>query len=209
MFSLQRLLGRPNQFFGLLEQSAQASCDAAGALHTLVSTPTAAPKLDDFIAARRREKALALELEEMLTRIFVTPLEREDIESLSDRLYRIPKTIEKFAERYELTWSKIKDVDFASAAAMLKNATELVREMISGLKAYSELSELKSIDARLDQIEANASDLILESVRRLYASGDDELKVIIAKDLYDILAEAIERCSDIGSVLAHVVLKNT
>ena len=32
----------------------------------------------------------------------MTSLEREDIEALSDAFYKIPKTLEKFAQRYVL-----------------------------------------------------------------------------------------------------------
>jgi uncharacterized protein Yka (UPF0111/DUF47 family) len=38
----------------------------------------------------------------------MTPIEREDIEALGSALYKIPKQIEKFADRYSLattTWS--------------------------------------------------------------------------------------------------------
>jgi hypothetical protein len=52
----------------------------------------------------------------------VTALDREDIEALGNALYKIPKTIQRFAERYALTADKLGDVDFASRAAMLRSA---------------------------------------------------------------------------------------
>ena len=61
--------------------------------------PKAKRTLDAFVAVRRKEKLLAQDLTEYLCKTFVTPLEREDIEALSNALYKIPKTVEKFAER--------------------------------------------------------------------------------------------------------------
>ena len=39
---------------------------------------------------------------ESLSRTFVTPLDREDIEALSFALYRIPKQVEKIVERISI-----------------------------------------------------------------------------------------------------------
>ena len=85
MFSLQRLLGRPREFFGLLEQSAALGAESVAALRQTLTDRTQAPKL-----------------EAMLTRVFVTPIEREDLQAAANHLYRLPKTVEKFAERYEI-----------------------------------------------------------------------------------------------------------
>jgi len=41
--------------------------------------------------ARRKGKRITEDIDEHLCKTFVTPIEREDIESLSDALYKIPK----------------------------------------------------------------------------------------------------------------------
>ena len=102
MFSLQRLLGRPREFFGLLEQSADLGCEAAAALNEMVTHPHTAPSLEVFAEARRKDKEIINRLEETLDLIFVTPFERDDLEDVAQGLYPIPKAIEKFAERYVL-----------------------------------------------------------------------------------------------------------
>ena len=68
---------------------------------------------------------------------FVTALEREDIEALAGALYKIPKTVEKFAERYVLFADRLVDVDFASRAAMLEKAADVIVEMTAQLRAAS------------------------------------------------------------------------
>ena len=75
MFSLQRLLGRPAEFFGLLEQSAALGAESVSALRNTLSNRTQAPSLDAFVNARRKDKAIINRLEEMLTKVFVTPIE--------------------------------------------------------------------------------------------------------------------------------------
>ena len=209
MFSLQRLLGKPDEFFGLLESSAQLGCDAAEALNDMVSHPERPPSMTRVVEARRKDKEIITRLEEMLGLVFVTPLEREDLEDVAQGLYRIPKVVEKFAERYVITWEKVKDIDFTLPSRMLGQAAEGVRNMVVSLRSARSLAEIKLLEARLSQIEADASRIILDGLRRLYLPGTSALKAIIAKELFDILAEGIDDCRDVGRTLALVVLKNS
>lgn len=209
MFSLQRLLGRPREFFGLLEQSAALGAESVAALRQTLTDRTQAPKLDTFVAARRRDKEVITKLEAMLTQVFVTPIEREDLQAAANHLYRLPKTVEKFAERYEIVWEKVKDYDFSIPAHMLESAARIIVEMVQSLSRGSKLAEIKALDARLSQIEADSGKVILEALRRIYEPGGDPLREIIAQDLYHLMENCIGVCRAIGRTLALVILKNS
>ena len=102
MFSIQKILGGDQKFYDLLEASAQ---QADGSVHHLVAlleklqqdeTPE---HLEEFAHSRREDKRITQELTEQLSKTFITPLEREDIQELAAALYKIPKTVEKIGER--------------------------------------------------------------------------------------------------------------
>jgi uncharacterized protein Yka (UPF0111/DUF47 family) len=209
MFSLQRLLGRPKEFFGLLDQSAGLGCEATAALAEMVAPPVGEPDLSLIASARRRDKEVIVRFEERLSRVFITPIEREDLEQIAQGLYRIPKAAERFAERYEFVWEQVADVDFSLCARMLVRGSELVREMVRCLGTNGALGQIRSHEARLSQLEANASHLVLASTRALFLPGNPPLKIVIAKDLFDILAEGMDECRAVGRTLALVVLKNS
>src|SRR4029077_11899169 len=99
MFSLQKLLGKDDKFFTLMEGSAEESRASIRSLIEIVKKPEDKRSMEGFIEARRKDKRITKELTEHLCKTFVTPLEREDIEALSHALYRIPKTVEKFSDR--------------------------------------------------------------------------------------------------------------
>lgn len=104
MFSLQKLLGRDDVFFDLLEKSAEEARESVRLLVRLLGTPgSGGAALDEFALLRKKDKRITEELSTRLTQTFVTPLEREDIEALSTALYKIPKTLEKFGERLLLS----------------------------------------------------------------------------------------------------------
>src|SRR5215203_2540434 len=94
MFSLQKLLGIDDKFFELLQASAEEGLHSVEALKRILTNPSITPSLDEFVASRRKDKAITNEIGDLLVKTFVTSLEREDIEALSNSLYKIPKTVE-------------------------------------------------------------------------------------------------------------------
>lgn len=208
MISFQRLLGQEGEFFGLLEASARECMHSVAAFQHLLARPDATPSLEEFASARRRDKEITNKLEEMLIRTFVTPIEREDLETLAVRLYKIPKTLEKFAERYALSVEKIADVDFSRQAALLERAVTSVRDLVQALRA-ADFKRIKSLQRELQSTEAEADGVLIEALRKLYQPGFPTLKAVILKDLFDLIEKAIDRCRDAGNVASHILLKNS
>jgi len=207
MFSLQKLLGKDDKFFELLEASAEEGRTSVQALKRILTNPSVTPTLDEFVASRRKEKQIAHEISELVCRTFVTTLEREDIEALSHALYRIPKTVEKFAERFILAAPQLRDVQFTQHLGMLEEATDIMVAMVKGLRSHSNLDRLTQQNVRLQMIEGEADKLMLQLLRDLYANKQDPLRVLILKDLYELLEKVMDRCRDAGNVISHVVLK--
>lgn len=134
MISIQRLTGRPTEFFGLLEDSARLGADAARALRAVVTGQGGGkPDLTAVSEARRRDKEVYLQLDGLLSRVFATPIEREDLAAIGQKLYKLPKNIEKFAERYEIVHDKVADTDFSVVLGMLERAAEIVGLMVGSL----------------------------------------------------------------------------
>ena len=209
MFSLQTIFGKGDKFYGLLEASAESARLSAKALIELLSTPPTEQSLELFKQARRREKDLFGQINEELVNTFVTVLDREDIEALNSALYKIPKIVEKFAERYTLALGRIGDVDFTSRAAMLEHACKVLEHMVKLLRKGMDLDKIKKLNDQLQSIEAEADRQILELYRDAYANETDPIRYLVKMDLFEILEKAIDRCRDTGNVIYHIVLKNS
>ena len=208
MFSLQTIFGSGKQFFGLLESAAAAALDSARALQVTTRTASATPSLEEFKRVRQREREILNEINAALVNTFVTPIEREEIEALAGALYRIPKAIEKFADRYALAAGNLRGIDFAPRAAMLEQAAVVVLEMVKQLKGMK-VEPMKDLNDRLSALESEADRLMLELYRDLYAGNYDGMVVLLIKDFFELLEKAIDRCREAGSVVYRIVLKNS
>ena len=208
MFSLQTIFGKGDLFYGLLEAAAEAAVQSADALQRLVKDHGAEATLTDFKLAREREKEVSEKISQALVDIFITPLEREDIEALGNAIYRIPKTIEKFADRYALATQHLAHIDFAPRAAMLEQAASVVVEMVHEIKKMN-IDRMTSLNEKLRAIENEADRLMLELYRDIYSGRLDHLQMFLLKEFFEILEKAIDRCREAGVVAYQIVIKNS
>ncbi|KGM50936.1 pit accessory protein [Lysobacter concretionis Ko07 = DSM 16239] len=208
MFSLQTMFGQGNQFYDLLEESAVAAHDSAKALHEMLKVTEREPALDAFKLARLRQRDVSEKISQELVDSFITPIEREDIEALTSALYKIPKQIEKFADRYSLALQHLGHIDFAPRAAMLEQAAAVVVEMIKLLRKMK-LEPMKALNDELRSIENEADRLMLELYRDIYSGKLGPLQMFLLKEFFEILEKAIDRCREAGVVAYDIVLKNS
>ena len=208
MFSLQTIFGSGQQFYTLLDEAAQAAHDSAKALHTMMKATDRQPALDAFKLARLRERAASDKIGKALVDSFITPIEREDIEALGSALYKIPKQVEKFADRYSLAIQHLEGIDFAPRAAMLEQAAAVVVEMVHEIKKMN-IDRMTSLNEKLRAIENEADRLMLELYRDIYSGRLDHLQMFLLKEFFEILEKAIDRCREAGVVAYQIVLKNS
>jgi uncharacterized protein Yka (UPF0111/DUF47 family) len=209
MFSLQTIFGKGDKFYGLLEASAEAARESATALVQMFRSLPQAPSLDEFMLARKREKALTAQISQELVNTFVTALDREDIEALSAALNKITKAISKFAERYSLAADRLGDIDFVTRAALLEKAAEVIKQMVGQLRKGMNLEAMTTLNDRMQAIESEADRLLLELYRDLYGGRHEPIRILLLKDLFELLEKAIDRCRDAGNVAYQIVLKNS
>ena len=208
MFSLQTIFGQGKQFYGLLNDAAVAAHDSTKALHEMLKAPERTPSLDLFKLARQRERVASDKISQALVDSFITPIEREDIESLGSALYKIPKQVERFADRYALAKHRLEGIDFAPRASMLEQAAGVVVEMVKELPQLR-LEPMKALNDRLRVLEAEADRLILELHRDIYSGRLDAGEMVLLKEFFEILEKAIDRCREAGVVAYQIALKNS
>jgi uncharacterized protein len=209
MFSLQKLFGKEDKFFTLLEASAEEARASVQALVKLNEAPDRPMAGKEFAAARRKDKQITREIREAVYTTFITALEREDIENLSNALYKIPKTVDKFASRVLAAPQHTRGVDFSTQIALLARATDIVLELVTSLRQGMNLESVKALNDRLQVLESEADGHMMLLYEDLFSGKHEPLQALAMKDLYELLEKLIDRCRDAGNVIAHIALKNS
>jgi uncharacterized protein Yka (UPF0111/DUF47 family) len=207
MFTVQKMFSKDDQFYDLLEASAEESRHSVQALNRVLAQPEKIPSLAEFHQSKEADKRITEQISEALIDTFVADLEREDIEALSEVLYKIPKTVEKFAERFIVSSRIVRHVNFSTHMALLETATNTVTEMVKQLRKKPTIEFIKGMNSKLQKTEAEADDLIITVLQDLYSGKHDGTTVLALKDLYELLEKVIDRCRDAGNVVTHIILK--
>ena len=207
MFSLQKLLGKDDRFFELMEGSAEEARASIRSLVQLIKHPEHGQSLDAFAQIRRKDKRITQELSEHLCKTFVTPLEREDIEALSSALYKIPKTVEKIGERVLICPEDLHGRDFRRQVELLEQAAETVLAMVRQLRKGTDAATAREMNAKLQSIEGDADKLELDLLRDLYQGEYKTKQVIFLRDLFELMEKVVDRCRDAGNIVLEVALK--
>jgi uncharacterized protein Yka (UPF0111/DUF47 family) len=144
-----------------------------------------------------------------LVKTFVTGLDREDIEALSHALYKIPKTVEKFAERFSAAVAYMGPVNFGPQADLVEKAAATVATMVRHLRKLPPMEVVKGLNDRLQHLEAEGDRVMVAVLKEVYTCQRGAIAAIAIKDLHELLEKAIDRCREAGIVVMHIVLKNS
>src|SRR5213594_4930162 len=210
MISIGRFLGHDQKFYDLLEASAQ---QADTSVHHLVDLLAKIDNKDSFhdLAAfaesRREDKRITQELTEELTKTFITPLEREDIQALAAALYKIPKTVEKIGERVLICPQDLQGRSFRKQVELLDQAAETVLAMVKQLRKGTDAATAREMNAKLQSIEGDADKLELDLLRDLYQGDYKTKQIIFLRDLFELMEKVVDRCRDAGNIVLEVALK--
>ena len=132
-----------------------------------------------------------------------------DIQALANALYKIPKTVEKFGEHFVISAGHAEGLPLARQMKMLQRAGETVVALVKELRKGVNLERVKAQNDELQQIEGEADKLMVEVLRDLYNGDHSALRVIVLKDLYELLEKVFDRCRDAGNIVFHIVLKHS
>jgi len=211
MLSLKKLLGHDDKFFDLLEAGAEEA-KASVALFSRYLEAVAngsGLSLDELIQSRRKEKRIRHTMTEALSKTFVTPLEREDIEALSFALYRIPKQVEKIVERLSIYRGRVPHEAFKRQAELMLQAAEAVVFMVKQLRGGTHIEKIREANDRLQFAEGEADKVMLGLLKDLYHGPYDAKELVILQELFEMVEQAVDRCRNAGNIVVQIVLKHS
>ena len=145
----------------------------------------------------------------LLSRTWITPIDREDIYALVKALDDVLDFIDAAANRFVL-------YKIPAPRPGLKQATEiLVQSAVAIRRASGLLGDLKhsakilEICVEINRLENEADTLNRISIGRLFDTEKDPITLLKWKEIYEVLEEATDRCEDVANVFEQIVLKSS
>lgn len=144
----------------------------------------------------------------LLTRLnqtFVTPFDREDIQSLSSRIDDVLDLIDAAASRLVTYKIAVVRPGVADLARILYDTTRQVVVVVGALNKHDSVLE-KCIE--INRLENEADRLSRILIGRLFDEEKDPVQIIKWKEIIETLEFATDKCEDVANVIETVTIKN-
>ena len=201
-----RLLPRNEQFFDLLAQLTKELTTSARLLDELFAAPE---RIADYVTAikavEHEADGTTHQIIKRLDESFITPLDREDIHLLANRLDNVVDLLDGTARRvamFRVTAVRPPARRFTNVLMRTTAAIEVAVGQIRDRKFVHDQTNI------IKQLEEEGDAVYHEAVGALFDGAVDPLEVMKWKDIYDTLEDAIDECEDVANVLASIALKN-
>ncbi|HEX5574332.1 MAG TPA: DUF47 family protein [Gemmatimonadales bacterium] len=139
-------------------------------------------------------------------RMFIPPMDREDIHLLSTALRRTVDTIGGTARRAVSLRATDRREPAVQLARTLVRATEEIEQAVAHIKDSRLVLERTPA---IKQCEEEGDGIHAQAVSALFDGTPDPIEVLRWKTLYDQLEEALDACEDVANELETVTVKHS
>ena len=145
---------------------------------------------------------------ERMHKTFLTPIDREDIYALVNKMDSIMDVIEATAIRIHLYKVKKPSNEIIIQARILNEAIKKVKGIVHALRNMKNSEMILSGCVEINTLE-NEGDVALRTIMAdLFAQEKDAIELVKWKDIYQLLEEAIDVCEDVSNIVEGIVLKH-
>ena len=166
-------------------------------------------RLDELHAIEHAADEKKHELNDKLVKAFITPIEREDIASLSQQIDNLTDKIEEvFIRIYINNVSKVRP----EALEMLDIVIRCCEEICGLMREFANFRRskvLKDRIIRINSLEEEADRLYIANMRALHSEEKDVLEIIAWREIYSYLEKCADACEHAADVVEGVVMKNS
>jgi len=147
------------------------------------------------------------ELIVMLNKSFMTPIEREDILALANKMDDVLDGTEHCIAHFEM----FSFIDFdESMRTFLKYITKSADEIVSAIELLNKknLLSMRNHIILIKDYERECDEVSRYSIKQLFLNEKDPIRLIIFKDIYNQLEDIADSCQDVANTLETIIMRN-
>ena len=148
-------------------------------------------------------------MNEALTKAFVTPVDREDLDMLSHRLDDVTDQLEEILQKFYIY--KIPQIEPAAVefAKKLVKACDMLYQIMLEFENFKRSKNIRQLVIELNDVEEECDELYLSCMRKLTENSSDVLLTISWRKIYECLEACADSCEHVGDCIGSVIMKNT
>lgn len=147
------------------------------------------------------------ELIVMLNKSFMTPIEREDILALANKMDDVLDGAEHCIAHFEMfSFTEVDDSMRKFFDYISKSADEIVSA--TDLLNKKDLIAMRKHIILIKDYERECDEISRSSIKQLFLNEKDPIRLIKQRDIYDQLEEIADSCQDVANTLETIIMRN-
>lgn len=193
-------------FYSLFEEGTMSCKQAAELFHEILEDGVT----EDHIARARQYKHASnktiKKTLEVLDTSFITPIDREDIQTISALLNKITKKITKACLNLKVYNLECFTDNLKNQSQTLIAATNELEQIFANFKKPT-ISDMTQRNLKMKEIETRGDEILYRATEALFSGKYDALNVIKLRDIHKDLENALDACYSVSDAVVSVVLK--
>ncbi len=149
------------------------------------------------------------EMNDALAKAFVTPVDREDLDMLSQNLDHVTDALEEIMQKFYIYDIQTADTSVIEFAKRLIKACDMLCALMSEFENFKRSKKIRELIISLNDVEEECDKLYLSSMRELTKSQNDALTIVSMRKIYDCFESCADACEHVSECVGSVIMKNT
>ena len=211
-----KLLPREGNFFELFNQHGTHIVDGARAFMLMIQNyadPDQREKYaNDVVNSERSADRVTAEVNRLLHKTFITPIDREQIHGLINAMDDILDLLLDATETMSLYDVRAMTEEVLRLGDLSAKCCERVQHAVSLLPKISQPATaeaaIKTCE-EIDKLESDADRVMRAAMSKLFREENDVRELIKLKAIYEQLESISDRCEDVANLIEGIVLENS
>lgn len=198
-------------YLGFLE-GVGYSCKAAGILKdTLINfQPSELDKrMNELHAVEHDADATKHCLMKELVKEFITPIEREDIMALCEKIDDVTDAIDDVLMRLYMNNITVLRDDVVPFTEIIIKCCNTLNVLMAEFPNFKKSENLIKYIIDLNSLEEEGDRMYMRAMRRLHTECENPVEMLVWREVYDFFEKCCDACEHTADVVERVVMKNT
>lgn len=201
---------RDIDYFETFSKMANCSVKAAKQLQDLILNFTdITAKADRIHDTEHESDELFHDMMIELNRAFITPIDREDIIEISNKIDSITDSIEDVSNLFDMLSVTEVRPGAPKLADIIVRCCEDLTIMVDEFRSFKHSKKLNDMCISVNKLEEEGDRLHRSIIKELYTSGIDTLVIVKWKEIYDTMEQVLDLCEDVADLLSGMAIKNS
>jgi hypothetical protein len=211
-----KLMPREGNFFELFNEHGRYIAEGARAFMSMIEN-YADPALrqqyaDQVDVAEHAADKVTAEVNRLLHKTFITPIDREQIHGLINAMDDVLDLLQDATETMSLYDVREITTEVVRLGELSVRCCERVAHVVTLMPRLGQAdvadAALKTCE-EIDQLESDADRVMRAAMSRLFREQVDVRELIKLKAIYELLESITDRCEDVANLIEGVVLESS